>query len=340
MKRINITISKDNDNKSNVSIENSKSDKSIFDSVVEPQVLCDKYNAMEPFTKEDLISLYDIYNVRSLSPLSYASLEYITIEEIKSKRNIYDDMATIFDCDKEQIANHANELNKDPSRYVVLLHSLDVDIIDIPIYSKLRYIAGSCYLQHEKSVEGKIPVLESITGNALFELLESSSGLESLRTIGGYAFFHRLKEATGLCNLELIGSNIYFSRLIDATGLERLKYICSGNGEVYFNELTTSKGLDNLKKIFGDANFPNLLEATHLTSLESIYGNAKFNALKSSIGLEKLLLLGGYAEFGELRDISGLSNIAYLDFEKSSFPNLSSHDRDKIKSKVRKLRKK
>lgn len=337
MKRINITISKDNDDKSNVSIENSKSDKSIFDQVVEPQTLCDKYDAEEPFTKADLISLYDIYNVRKLSPLPYLSSAYVKIPLIKSSRNVYDDMATIFDCDKEQIAIIANDLHKDPSRYVVLLRGYFGDIADIPIYSKLRYIGGDCNLQ-QKNIEGKFPVLESISGNAIFDFLEKSTGLERLKSIGNAASFKWLKEATGLCNLELIGSSAIFSNLMDATGLDNLKYICgkSPTNDAYFNKLTTSKGLDNLKKIFGNASFPNLLEATHLTSLESIYGSVKFNALKSSIGLEKLLLLGSYAEFDELSDISGLSNLAYLDFEKSSFPNLSSCDRDKIKSKVRK----
>ena len=240
MKRIEIPIVERKDN--NISNQIKTCNKSIFD-IVSVEALWNKFIKNEEFTKEDLISLYDIYNIRSIEKNEF---DTGLIVKIMSYRNIVRDMATIFDCDTKQITDNGTILRDDPSRYVVLLGN--IEYYDTQrIYNNLRYIRGNCILPSLISINGKFPKLEAIGSDVDFQnLRDESSGLESLRSIGGDANFERLMDASGLCNLEIIGKTAYFHWLEHSNGLDKLKYIG------------------------GYANFTNLEDITHLSNLECI----------------------------------------------------------------------
>ena len=278
--------------------------------------LWNKYINYEEFTRDDLISLYDIYNVRYNVD---KKLKKVLLEMIEH-RNLISDMAKIFDCDKDEIAYRGHNLKDDPNRYVVLLDALENDKSD-KIYSNLRYIRGNCNLYELKNINDKFPVLSSIGSNANFASLLSAKGLENLKSIGGYANFESLTNTNGLDNLEIIGNTVDFSNIIDASGLSRLSYIY---GYANFESLTNTNGLDNLKYINDTAYFDTLLDASHLTNLEYIGGTARFPMLKSTKGLEHLSYVGGY-------DFASLN---YLELEKLKKSIKNNHE---IKSLIKKL---
>jgi len=263
-----------------------------------------------PFTKNDLIYLYDIYN------LMPQNRDNEILKYIRLGRDIVSDMATIFDCSLDEVAASQNELKKDPSKYVVLLDDFDMGSCDEfgfgNKYPRLKYIMGICHAFFCTELDNTFPVLEAIGSNLDLYNITNSVGLENLKSIGGHATFNYLYSVTNLCNLVIIG------------------------GDARFPNLKSSKGLEKLFLIGGHATFNILNDATGLCNLEMIGGTARFHSLRSAKGLEKLRYIGLIANFDRLESMDGLSNLEYIgELESSYFNSLPTIEREKIKTRVR-----
>lgn len=77
-------------------------------------VLESKHEKEEPFTKEDLTFLYEINS--NIEGFGYEKDP--RIEELRRGRNTEEDMLTIFECTKEQIAHVPNEITENTKAYV------------------------------------------------------------------------------------------------------------------------------------------------------------------------------------------------------------------------------
>jgi hypothetical protein len=73
-----------------------------------------KTTTNQPLTKDDLIFLYEVNS--SIEGFGYEKDP--RIEEIRSKRNLKEDMPVLFDCTSEQIATNPKELTKNTVAYI------------------------------------------------------------------------------------------------------------------------------------------------------------------------------------------------------------------------------
>ena len=204
-----------------------------------------------------------------------------TLKNALNNRDIYYDMATIFNCEDTEIARSMKELNNNPSKYVVLLDKLFYCKRDYP---KLRYVYKDVYWAHQDA--RYLSNLECIGGYADMSELAHAYGLESLISIGGNAYFNNLSNAEGLEKLESIGGKVVnFKKLEDAKRLTSLKYIL---GDVNFEWLRDSQGLNNLKFIGGRANLFLLRKFQGLESLEYTESFDDFSRIAPQDDIEKL----------------------------------------------------
>lgn len=73
-----------------------------------------KHTKGEPFTKDDLVLLYEINS--NIEGFGYEKDPRIA--ELRKDRNIYEDIPTIFECTKDQIADTPSEITKETKVYV------------------------------------------------------------------------------------------------------------------------------------------------------------------------------------------------------------------------------
>lgn len=269
MKRVEIPLIKNeerNDGKSK--LNNSVLDKSIFETVSIDE-LYDKFNNQQEFSRQDLISLYDIYHTRPVLTTEEEGLVVLILSH-RIKIQKYD-IAKIFNCKIDEITYSNKDLLQSPDKYVVLLDNLDFSISQH--YPKLKYVKGSVTFYGTKLEQNNLPSLEVIGGHAYFDKVTTSKYLDNLKVICGHAYFGELTDATFLKNLTYIGWN------------------------ADFKWLTNSDGLNNLTHIGGIADFRNLTETNNLYHLTYIGKNAYFNKINDTYGLQSLLYLGGESFF-------------------------------------------
>lgn len=261
MKRINIQI---NDNKS--TIKDSDSIISIYENITIDSLYGKYVNRIE-LTREDLIVLYDIYHYFH----NLSEVEEQIIMTIKVWRDYMADLATIFECERDQITSNEFVLLKDPRRYVILIHGFGNYMGNYrfkSVFPNLRYIGGNLNLAYPVNYDNNFPKLEVIKGFSRLGL-DDSSGFEKLKCFGKGVYWPGLKDASGLSNLEIIGGNADFFNLANAIGLNKLKYIYGGAN---FNALSSSEGLENLRKITGQGYFPNVINPNYFVNLEYTEG--------------------------------------------------------------------
>ena len=128
------------------------------------ETLMQKLHNNISFNKNDLIYLYDIYN------LDHSTWADSTLSYIRMKRSTLEDMSTIFDCSICEIATTQTELKNNPDKYIVLLCDLDSNFFNCEYFSSLI----------------------------------DSHVLENLKSIGQRAFFNNLQNIDGLSGLEYI----------------------------------------------------------------------------------------------------------------------------------------
>jgi len=330
MKRVDIQVNKEQTQRVSSSPTIITDNTSIFNlyTHTSDKNLLDKYNNGKPFTKDDLISLYDIYNIGRIIGQDKEALV-----DIKKDREIVNDMSIIFDCSPNEITTSQEDLDQEPDRYVVFIGTFASKKF-VKNYSRLRYITGH-YLQHRYNDFSIFPSLEIIGGSASFEIVLSVEGLKSLKSIGGPAFFTNLKDAQSLSNLEIIGGSALFDSLKDSAGLNNLKYI---SGDAHFTGLEDATGLNNLKSIGGSAYFNSLIYSKGLDSLTEIgrYGfdrDARFFSLVEASHLSNLAYIGGDAYFDSLQSIEGLDKLFVQGYY--YFPDLSQNKQETIKRRIR-----
>ena len=255
MKRIEIPLIERKDNNSITRADIIKKVSRIADLYKRSEVsaLWYKYQNNIEFTKDDLITLYDIFNEDYM--LNENKKKFINLMCNGRKKLINFDMAKIFDCSVEEIASNQFHLKKNPSRYVVLLDSLDIYYADNYQYKNLKYIRKCCSIMDMLSTKDILPKLESIGGELSIFQLSSCYEFKTLKSIGDDAYLSKLQDASGLCNLEIIGGNAVFNSLKDA------------------------RGLSNLRIIDGNAEFDDLVDLSDLTNLEYIGRTWYFNSL-------------------------------------------------------------
>lgn len=77
-------------------------------------VLAQKHENDEPFTKDDLVFLYEIHS--TIEGFGYQRDP--RIDELRNGRNVEKDMLTIFECTKDQIAHVPSEITQNTKAYV------------------------------------------------------------------------------------------------------------------------------------------------------------------------------------------------------------------------------
>ena len=257
-----------------------------------------KFDNHYKLTKEDLIYLYNIYNMPYKSDQSLINKQTIVL----MSRNKILDMATIFECSIDKIATHENQIRE--GEYIVLLNDLGTNVLNN--VDELRYVSGDIYAKYVNDVN--FPNLESIGGSACFRDINSIGNLGKLRSIGGDADFNNILYAISLSNLEIIG------------------------GDAWFPLLCSTFELNNLRYIGKTAYFESLEHASELTNLQYIGRDAYFTKIKTSVGLEKLENISKVADFSSLRDIIGLNSLTNAGYIVIS--SLNKHDQKVLKKQL------
>lgn len=209
--------------------------------------IIEKYKNNIPFTREELIYLYDFYDELSID----------TLEKIKDiKLNLVDDLAIIFECEKEEITNNAEELLKEPDRYVVFGGNLYLWPRDYICFPRLKYIGGNLGYFSIRECH-TFNNLEFVGGTVDFRVTETITSLNNLKCIGEKTNFFHLEDASCLYNLKKILGDAYFDSLENVKGLENLRYI---DGALTLKDLKDATGLENLEHVSSYIYAPNLQE--------------------------------------------------------------------------------
>ena len=248
-------------------------------------------------TKEELIYIYDIYNIRWLCDM-YSKFDfdgnywkeyvhpYQDYEtgvwrydisdryEYNSVLNIVSSMidarsnfAKIFNCPVDRVARNQEELDSNPEYYVCLLGDLNTWDKKKVYYPNLKFVSKNVY------------------GNRLYE----TTGLNNLEFIGGNAHFDYLYHVDGLQNLIAVGGDLYLSNILDASNLS------------------------SLMSVKGNLSLRNCLESSSfgLYNLMYIGGLADFDSLEGKDCLPNLRMIGKYGEFSSKEFVDNLPNLKY-----------------------------
>jgi len=322
MKKIDITITNNNQNKL-LSQDSDYVLKTIYDK-----------NNKTKLTKEELIYLYDVYNEHINRPIS----EIVIIDEIISTRNIYEDMAIIFDCEASEVTCNCRDVISNPDKYVVLLSDFEIksreEVQNIQgITSRLKYISGSTcdfvdnsygyncnhsiFISNIIAIGGSLtceiskkiylPNLKTVRYDFDIRIAEDVSSLTSLEHVGGKLCAGWLEKSDGLNNLKHVGS-LKLTSLKEVNNLSNLEVI---DNDIELH-VQSSQGLDKLRYIGGSAYFNYLTDARSLTDLEYIGSSASFLNLEDAKGLDNLKYIGGQAYFYKLKNASALTSLIYI----------------------------
>ena len=199
----------------------------------------EKVKENNELTKEELIFLYEIGS--TIEGFGYEKDP--RIEEIKSKRDIKEDLSIIFNCRKDQIGTTMEDFDTND----IVVYASDIEYLGETVpkqFQHLKAIIGDAKLNSLKNAEN-LNNLEYICGSAHLDSLEDARDFKSLKYIGGYANLPSLEDSEGLESLEYIGGGAYFDSLEDARCLNNLKYI-GRNGCFY--SLLDAEPLKNCNK--------------------------------------------------------------------------------------------
>jgi hypothetical protein len=206
----------------------------------------------QPFTKDDLVFLYEINS--SIEGFGYQRDP--RIDQLLQGRDVKSDIATAIGCKREEISVTEEE---------ALMYGV-----------KFHY--GNLILNNLTSAEG-LTLPKEIGGNLNLLNLTSAEGLTLPEKIGGSLFLFNLTSAEGLTLPEKIGGSLNLLNLTSAEGLTLPKEI---GGVLYLSNLTSAEGLTLPEKIGGDLNLDNLTSAEGLTLPEKIGGVLYLDKLTSA----------------------------------------------------------
>lgn len=300
-------------------------------------IIDEKDKSQIPLAKEELIFLYEIDK-----EINYFGYEKDPrIAEIKSRRDCKQDIATIYDCEKENVATSISDF--DTGKISIFFGYLNYEGNELPeTFRKLRGVIGTAHFPNLLSAIN-LSSLEWTKDSLYISKVVKSDGLGNLNYVGGSLFADSLVEALCLSNLEYIGGRAGFKNLVMSTGLGKLRYIGGGASfinlisasdmgnlesigynrrgqdtflreKAMFHNLTKADGLGKLKAIYILSEFPSLEDARAFGGvLEELWDGVDFSSLESKEGLEnvKLVHRGGL----------GLDSESLIDYLNSKQPS-------------------
>ena len=304
----------------------------LIDDLEKLTVIYNKNENSEELTTDELKFIYELDKKIGFFGWKQDS----RIEQIKSNRNVKQDLCKILDCSENEIAESINDLDENTVAYIGDL-IYEKDNIFCP---NLKYIIGSAYFSKLKKSDGLLS-LKTVTKDLTFPSLIDANGLKNLKGIGGRADFELLKDSKGFSNLEYIGGDAIFSSLLSATNFIKLKTIGRNarfhsledargfnkleiiRGNAYFNSLEKTEGFNSLKEIGYSARFRNAKNANGFKNLVSIGDDAYFPNMIDSQGFKNLRYIGGDAQFNSLSNPKGMENLISI-VDDAYFPKVLS----------------
>ena len=217
-------------------------------------IIDNKVNKNEELTKEELMFLYEIEEKIE----GFGWQKDPRIDEIRSKRNIKKDGATIYNVEENEVALRKEEINKETKLYM-----------------------ESLYLNWLEQSENLI-LPEKINGDLGLNGLKTAEGLVLPKEINGSLSLNVLEIANDLVLPEKINGSLYLVGLKTAKGLVFPKEI---NGDLSLNVLEIAKDLMFPEKINGDLDLGRLKTTEGLVLPEKINGDLVLNGLKTAEGL-------------------------------------------------------
>ena len=270
-------------------------------------IIDEKDKSQIPLTKEELVFLYEID--RTIHEFGYR--ENSRIIEIKQRRDCKQDIATIYGCEKENVATSISDF--DTGKILIFFGDLNYEGNELPAtFNTLRGVIGAAY----------------------FPNLLSAINLSSLEWTKDYLYIDKVVKSDGLDNLNYVGGSLYADSLVEALHLSNLEYI---GGRAGFKSLVMSTGLGKLRYIGGGATFPNLISASDMGNLESIgydrigqdtflREKAMFHKLTKADGLGKLKAIYIPSEFLSLKDARAFGSALEELWDNAYFPSLESKE--------------
>lgn len=285
-----------------------------------------------PLEKEEIIFLYELEHYIK----GFGHYKDKRIWEIRLRRDTKQDIATLFNCKKENVATSISDF--DDNNIIVYFDDIGLEYEGEKLpdtFKNLMVILGRANFKNLESAEN-LQSLTYVKSDLCLPKIRYSRGLEKLQQVGGLEL-DSMVEATGLCNLKSINGSARCQNLRSAVGLENLKFIANG---AYFNSLTSAVGLNNLESIGYDsrhqddgpfkvgADFDSLVSADGFESLKAIYICSNFENMIDATAFGKCLEeVWDYVNFRSLSSTKGLEKVNLVNYK--SITNLA----DKIKSK-------
>ena len=204
-------------------------------------IIDNKVNKNEELTKEELMFLYEIEEKIE----GFGWQKDPRIDEIRSKRNIKKDVATIYNVEENEVALRKEEINKETKLY---MRSLSLNWLESSENLILpEKIKGSLSLDGLKTAEGLV-LPKEIDGSLSLNGLKTANDLVLPEKINGDLVLNVLKTAEGLVLPKEIDGCLDLDGLKTAEGLVLPEKI---NGELSLNGLKTAEGLVLPKEIDG-----------------------------------------------------------------------------------------
>ena len=237
-------------------------------------IIDNKVNKNEELTKEELMFLYEIEEKIE----GFGWQKDPRIDEIRSKRNIKKDGATIYNVEENEVALRKEEINKETKLYMESLYLNWLEQSENLILPEK--INGDLGLNGLKTAKGLV-LPKEINGSLSLNVLEIANDLVLPEKINGDLYLNGLKTAEGLVLPEKINGDLVLNGLKTAKDLVLPEKI---NGSLFLNGLKTAEGLV-LPKENGSLSLDGLETSNDLALPKKINGVLFLNGLKTSEGL-------------------------------------------------------
>ncbi len=255
-----------------------------------------KQNQAAPLTKEELRFLYEID-----SPLQGFGYDNDPrIKEIRSLRNIKEDLAIALDCSPDQITDDPNLITADTRAYLgdltpMHFHVLNTRTTPLIIYGKTNF----------KNCSSLTAIPEGIVfhGGAIFTDCRNLTTIPQGTIFNGYASFE------GCTSLTSIPKGTVFTGDANFYGCSSLTAIQEGtvfNGSAFFSRCSSLSAIPEGTVFNGGANFVNCTSLTTIPEGTVFNGGADFYGCTSLNSISKNTVINGNIYF---RNCSTLSSI-------------------------------
>lgn len=279
-----------------------------------------KIKVSEELTIDELRFLYEIDS--EIEGFGYAKDP--RIDEIKATRNKKRDYASIFNAQEDEVAISADELQRNPQKFKIVLDDLLIGGFGIKVNEVPKIVIGSLRYPFLEKADESIVVPKYVFGSAMFSYLKSARNFKLPEYVGGDLdlFFlesvenvifpkkvgenldlHYLTSVSEIVLPEFVGKNLRLDNLESADNLLLPNFI--GESLMMLN-LESAKNLKFPETIGGGLFLYNLENAENLIFPKKIGGNLNLQSLTSASGLTFPEILGGYLDLSGLKSAEGL----------------------------------